>query len=121
MAGGGHDTIVITPRLSLLQELCGHAVPARRAAFHGVAKPTTPRMNMRSHRLLRLEASANDPLASEELMIALLREALGPTEMVLRASPLRVVDSAKQFLHAHVDQPISLTKSPTQFGCPART
>ncbi|MEO7150980.1 MAG: AraC family transcriptional regulator [Burkholderiaceae bacterium] len=108
VAGGGHDSIIITPRLSLLQELCGHAVPSRHPAFHSVAKPTMPRMNMRTHRLLRLEASVNDPLASDELMIALLGEALEPPQKVVRASPLRVVDWAKQFLHASADQPISL-------------
>jgi AraC family transcriptional regulator len=108
VAGGGHDSIIITPRLSLLQELCGHAVPSRHPAFQRVAKPTTPRMNMRSHRLLRLEASGNDPLARDELMIALLNEALGPTQRVARAAPLRVVDLAKQLLHARVGELISL-------------
>lgn len=108
VAGGGHDSIILTPRLPLLQELCGHVVPSRHAAFHSVSKPTTPRMNMRNHRLLRLEASLNDHLAGDELMIALLGEALGPTQKVVRASSLRVVDLAKQFLHARLDQPISL-------------
>ena len=106
---GGHDSIIITPRLSMLQELCGHAVPSRHPAFRRVAEPTTPRMNMRSHRLLHLEASGSDPLASDELMIALLDEALAPTQMAALASPLRVVDWAKQFLHAHVCDAISLS------------
>ena len=105
---GGHDSIIITPRLSMLQELCGHAVPARHPAFQRVAKPTTPRLNMRSHRLLRLEASGDDPLACDELMIALLDEALEPTHRVARASSLRVVDETKQFLHAHLCEAISL-------------
>ncbi|MEO7102298.1 MAG: AraC family transcriptional regulator [Gemmatimonadaceae bacterium] len=108
VAGCGHDCIIITPHLPLLQELCGYAVPSRHPAFHSVAKPTTPRMNMRSQRLLRLEASVNDPLARDELMIALLGEALGPTQNLVRASPLRVVDLAKQFLHGRLDQPLSL-------------
>lgn len=108
--GGGHDSIIITPRLSLLQELCGHAAPSRHPAFHCVAKPTTPRMNVRNHRLLRLKASINDPLAHDELMISLLSEGLGPTQNVARASPLRIVDLAKQFLHAHVAEPISLNE-----------
>ena len=110
VAGGGHDSIIITPRLSMLQELCGHAVPSRHPAFQRVAKPTTPGMNMRNHRLLRLEASGNDPLASDELMIALLAEALAPTHKAARALPPRVVDWAKQFLHAHVCEPISLNE-----------
>jgi AraC family transcriptional regulator len=108
VAGHGHDSIIITPHLSLLQELSGHAVPSRHFAFRCVTKPTTPRMNLRNHRLLRLDTSGNDPLASDELMIALLDEALGPTERVVRASPLHVVDAAKQFLHAHLCEPISL-------------
>ncbi len=108
IAGGGHDSIILTPRLSLLQELCGHAVPSRHPAFQRVLKPTRPHMNLRTHRLLRLDASFNDTLASDELMIALLGEALGQTQKVVRDSPLRVVDLAKQVLHARVDKPISL-------------
>ena len=110
VAGGGHDSIIITPRLSLLQELCGHAVPSRHPAFQRVAKPTTPRMNMRNHRLLRLEPSGSDLLAGDELMIALLDEALAPTQRVARASPLHVVDAAKQFLHVHLCEAISLNE-----------
>jgi AraC family transcriptional regulator len=108
VAGCGHDSIIITPRLSVLQELCGHAVPSRHPAFQRVAESTTPRMNLRNHRLLRLEASGNDPLAGDEVVIALLNEALGPRQRVARTSPLRVVDAAKQFLHAHLCEPISL-------------
>ena len=108
VAGCGHASIIITPRLSLLQELCGHAVPSRHPAFQRIARSTSPRMNMRNHRLLRLQASGHDPLASDELMIALLGEALAPAKQVARASPLRVVDRAKQFLHACVCEPISL-------------
>lgn len=110
VAGCGHDSIIITPRLSMLHELCRPAVPSRHPAFRRVAESTTPRMNLRSHRLLRLEASGNDPLASDELMIALLNEALGRTQRIAGASPLRVVDAAKQFLHAHLCEPISLNE-----------
>jgi AraC-like DNA-binding protein len=108
VAGCGHDSIIITPRLSMLQELCRHTVPSRHPALQRVASSATPRMNLRNHRLLHLEASGNDPLAVDELMIALLSEALGSTQRVDRASPLRVVDAAKQFLHAHLCEPISL-------------
>jgi AraC-like DNA-binding protein len=110
VAGGGHDSIIITPCLSMLQELCGHSVPSRHPAFQHIAKPTTPRMNIRNHRLLNLDACGNDPLASDELMIALLNEALAPTQRVAGTSSLRVVDWAKQFLHAHVCDPISLNE-----------
>jgi AraC-like DNA-binding protein len=110
VASCGHDSIIITPRLSMLHELCRPAVPSRHRAFQRVAGLTTPRMSLRSHRLLRLEASGNDPLASDELMIALLNEALGPTQKITEASPLRVVDAAKQFLHAHLCEAISLNE-----------
>lgn len=110
VAGGGHASIIITPRLSMLQELSGHAVPARHPAFHRIAKPTSPRMNVRSHRLLHLDASASDPLAHDELMISLLDEALRPPQKVTRALPLRVVDLAKQFLHARLGELISLNE-----------
>lgn len=110
VAGCGHDSIIITPCLSTLHELCRLAVPARHPAFQHVAESTTPRMNLRCQRLRRLEASRNDPLASDELVIALLKEALAPTQRVAGASPLRVVDAAKQFLHAYLCEPISLNE-----------
>jgi AraC family transcriptional regulator len=110
VAGCGHDSIIITPRLSMLHELCRPAVPARHPSFRHVVESTTPRMNLRSHRLLRLEASGNDPLARDELMIALLHDALRPTQRIAGAPPLRVVDAAKQFLHAHLCEPISLNE-----------
>jgi AraC family transcriptional regulator len=107
VAGCGHDSIIVTPRLSILQELCRHTVPSRHPAFQHVTGSMTPGMSLRNHRLLRFEASDKDPLAGDELMIALLSEALGPGRSVA-ASPLRVVGAAKQFLHAHVCEPISL-------------
>ena len=110
VAGFGHDSIIITPHVSMLYELCRPAAPARHPAFERVAESATPRMNLRSHRLLHLEASGNDPLASDELMIALLKEALAQTQRVAGVSPLRVVDAAKQFLHAHLCEPISLNE-----------
>jgi len=110
VAGGGHDSIIITPRLSMLQELCGHAVPSRHPAFQRITKPTTPRMNMRCHRLLHFQAADNDPLGADELMVVLLNEALARTQRVVRASPLRVVDLAKEFLHERICEAISLNE-----------
>ena len=112
VADGGHDSIIITPRLSVLQEMCGNAVPSRHAAFQRVVGPSTPRMNLRSHRLLHLEAAGKDSLAGDELMLELLAEALAPTSTSTRgparAPSLRVVDRAKQFVHAHLCEPLSL-------------
>lgn len=108
VAGCGHDSIIITPRLSLLDELCRPASPSIHPAFQRIAASTTARMNLRSHRLLRLEASSNDPLARDELMIALLSEALGPMQRLAAVPALRVVNTAKQFLHEHLCEPLSL-------------
>jgi AraC-like DNA-binding protein len=108
VAGSGHDSIIITPRLSMLQEMCGYDVPSRHPAFRRVAESTAPGISLRKHRLLRLEAAGDDPLARDELMIAVLGEALAPRQRVAGASPLRVVDAAREFLHAHLCEPISL-------------
>ena len=110
VAGCGHDSIIITPCLPMLYELCRPAAPSRHPAFQHVAESATPHMSLRSHRLLHLTASGNDPLASDELMIALLNEALEATRRIAGASPLRVVDTAKEFLHAHLCEPISLNE-----------
>lgn len=108
VASRGHDSIIITPRLSMLQELGRYVVPSQHPAFQRVTKPMTPHMNLRNHRLLQLEAPGNDTLATDELMIALINEALATRRKTTLAVPLRVVDRAKQFLHASVGQAISL-------------
>ncbi len=108
VAHDGHHSIIITPHLSVLQELCGHAVPAAHPAFRRVARPATPRMSLRGHRLLHLAGPDADRLPADELMIDLLREAMAPWQGAARTGSLRVVDLAKQFLHAHFREPISL-------------
>ena len=110
VVGCGHDSIIITPRLSTLKELCWPTAPSRHIAFQRVAASTTTRMTLLGHRLLQLETSGDDPLASDELMMALLNEALGRMQTVAGVPALRVVDAAKQFLHAHLCEPISLTQ-----------
>jgi AraC-like DNA-binding protein len=108
VAGSGHDSIIITPSISVLHDLCGPVAPARHPAFERMSASATPRMNLRSHRLRHLEASGDDPLIGDELMIALLKEALRPTQRVAGTSPPRVVDEAKEFLHAHLCESTSL-------------
>jgi AraC-like DNA-binding protein len=108
VAGVGHASIIITPRLSLLQELCRQRVPAQHSSFKSVSSTATPRAQILVHRLLHLAAAGSDPLAGDELTIALLREALAGTRRSLRTTPLRVVDQAKQFLHAIGSEPSTL-------------
>lgn len=108
VAGVGHASIIITPRLTMLQELCGQRVPAQHSSFKSVSGTATPRAQVLVHRLLHLAAAGSDPLAGDELTIALLREALAGTRRSLRTTPLRVVDQAKQFLHAIGREPLTL-------------
>ena len=100
VAGVGHASIIITPRLTMLQKLCAQRVPAQHASFKKVSGTKTSRAQVLLHRLMHLAAAGSDPLEGDELTIALLREALADTRRVLRTPPLRVVDRAKQFLHA---------------------
>nr|WP_232324302.1 hypothetical protein [Variovorax sp. WDL1] len=108
VAGVGHASIIITPRLSMLQELCGQRVPAQHACFKNVSATATSRAQVIVHHLLHLAAAGSDPLAGDELTIALLREVLVGTRPVFRSAPLRVVDQAKQFLHASGCEPMTL-------------
>ena len=57
---------------------------------------------------MHLAAAGSDPLAGDEQTIALLREALADSRRSLRTTPLRVVDQAKQFLHASGREPLAL-------------
>ncbi len=108
VAGVGHASIIITPCLFMLQELCGQRIPAQHAGFKNVSGTTTPRAQILLHRLMHLGAAGGDPLEGDELTIALLREALADTGRVLRSPPLRVVDRAKQYLHARGCEPLTL-------------
>ena len=76
VAGVGHASIIITPRLSMLQELCAQRVPAQHAGFKKVAGTKTPRAQVLLHRLMHLTAAGSDSLEGDELTIAILREAL---------------------------------------------
>ena len=108
VAGVGHASIIITPRLSMLQELCAQRVPAQHAGFNKVSRTKTPRAQVLLHRLMHLATSGSDPLEGDELTIALLREALADDRRVLRSPPLRVVDRAKEYLHARGCEPVTL-------------
>ena len=108
LAGVGHASIIITPRLSMLQELCGQRVPAQHAGFKKISGTTSPRAQILLHRLMHLGAAESDALEGDELTIALLREALADTRQVIRTPSLRVVDRAKQFLHARGCEPMAL-------------
>ena len=108
VAGVGHASIIITPRLSMLQELCGQRIPAQHAGFKKVSGTKTPRAQVLLHRLMHLAAAGSDSLEGNELTIALLREALADTRRALRTPRLRVVDGAKQFLHARASDPVTL-------------
>ena len=108
VAGVGHASIIITPRLSMLQELCAQRVLAHHAGFIKVSGTKTPRAQVLLHRLMHLGAAGGDMLEGGELTIAVLREALANDRRVLRTPPLRVVDRAKQFLHARGCEPVTL-------------
>lgn len=107
-AGVGHTSIIITPRLSVLQELCQQRIPAQHVGFKNVSGTITPRAQAFAHRLLHLAAAGSHPLAGDELTIALLCEALTGARSVFKTPPLRVVERAKQFLHAIGCEPVTL-------------
>ena len=116
LPGVGHASIIITPRLSLLQDLCGQRIPAQHAGFKGVSGTTTPRMQVLAHRLMHLAAAGSDTLEGDELTIAVLREALADTGRAPRYPPLRAVDRAKQFLHARGCEPVTLDEEALAVG-----
>lgn len=110
----GHASIIITPRKDLLDELCGTERVEASQAFAAATRPNSPRTMLLTHRLRALRAGWADTLAREELTLEAMRESLGGGAS--RPAPGRIVDRAKQVLHARGGETISLDEIARDVG-----
>lgn len=113
--GVGHSSVLVNPSRALLDELCGGLGPNRNPAFRDTSRPSTSRLRLLTHHLLRLPDGSDDPLHKDEWVVHVLREAIGAAPAP-RARPSRVVDLAKEFLHAHAGDRITLERIASAVG-----
>ena len=105
--GLGHHSVIITPARDVLDELCGGAGASSHGAFVDTQRRATERLRLMAHRILR--AGARDPLDKDEWTVATIAEALVSPARRSPAQP-RVVDRAKQYLHAHGFERLTLER-----------
>ena len=111
----GHAAVLVNPARELLDEICDGPGPAKCSAFMSAARPSTTRLRLLTHQMLRLAPEADDPLHRDELVAHALDEAInGPTCAGMRAS--RVVDRAKEVLHARSCERLSLDEIAKEVG-----
>lgn len=114
--GLGHATLVVTPAPAVLEDLCGSATPWDHPSFRRVGLPTTAGIRLRTQELRRLGQDGPDPLRDEESVVAILGEVLtaGLREPV-KAIP-RVIDRAKEILHAFGFERMTLDRIAREVG-----
>lgn len=115
--GLGHSALVVTPGAEVREELFGSVSPARHPVFLAAAAPASARLRLMTHLLRTLRPEATDTLRADEAIVAALAEALSIAAGPRGAGPSRVVDRAKELLHAGAFAPLSLPQFAREVGC----
>jgi AraC family transcriptional regulator len=109
-----YGELIVTPRLDVLAEIAGTV--ESRLAVHAMFVRRSRRVDasVQALRARLLHASGRaDPagLATEELVLAVLRSALGgkPPEYQPRATTRRLIRRTKEFVEAHLSAPLRLS------------
>jgi AraC family transcriptional regulator len=118
---GGYAELIVTPSSELLAELV--QTSAERVRFHPLFRRRRRRADqalqlLRARFLHRANDGGWDRLAADELIIALLRSALGteaPTPEPRRATR-RLIGRAKEFVEEHLSEPIRLSDVASSVG-----
>ena len=117
---GGYAELIVTPGDPLLEELTGGR--GRSARLHPLfrrrARRIDPRLQLARSRLLALATSGAEPLEAEELLLSLLRSALGdepPAPQPARCTQ-RLMERAKMFLAAELGRSIGLLEIANAVG-----
>jgi len=104
--GVGHAALLLTPDTEIVHEICGSPGPSLNSAFNLAAIPSTSRLRMLTHLMLRSPAELDDPLLRDEWAVHALQELSNPRRTQSRAS--RLIDRAKEVLNAHSSDRLSL-------------
>jgi len=111
--GVGHAALLINPSRELLEEICGRRGPVKCLAFTGVSHPSTMHLRLLTQHMLRLDPTTYDQLHGDEWVVHALHEAMyGARPQQARSS--RIIDRAKEFLHARACERLSLNEIATE-------
>ena len=114
--GLGHASLIVAPTPAVLQTLCDGTKPADHAAFRDASRTAGPRIRLMTHALRRILTAEPEPLRGDELIMTALREALGSGVERAPRNELRVVDRAKQVLHAFGFERLTLDRISREVG-----
>lgn len=101
----GHAALILTPTEPFLDELAGR--PSRSPAFGEGSVPASMRLRLLVQQILH-SARSSDPLQRDEWTVTAFREALGAESRPERRPGSRVVDRAKEYLHARLGERLYL-------------
>ena len=104
--GIGHAALLLSPAAEIVHEICGFPGPSLNSAFNLATIPSTSRLRMLTHLMLRWPAELDNPLLRDEWAVHALQELSEPRRTQSRAS--RLIDRAKEALHAHGCERLSL-------------
>ena len=105
LPGRGHAALILTPSPALLEEIAGE--PSRSAAFLEGSVPSSMRLRVLVQQILH-SADAANPLRKDEWTLAAIHEALRTAPRRQKHHGSRLVDRAKEYLHAHFGERLLL-------------
>lgn len=113
--GVGHASIIITPTPQTLEEVCRGISLQRHSAFQATSRPLSVQARLLVHNLLGRNGGGFDSsLEGDELTAAILTEVL--KSGVPSHAPSRIVDQAKELLHARCGKPVRLDAIARELG-----
>lgn len=115
VVGVGHACLVLRPSEALLEDLFGSWAPMLHAGFQRMSAPASTRLRIQAQRLRRMSSGSNHALRDEEWVLEALREAASPPSERLDDTP-RIVDRARQVLHAFSSERLSLARIASEVG-----
>ena len=110
----GHAALLVNPTIELVDEVCGSRTSETNPAFLQASLPCSRQLKLLTHMLLRHPPGHDEPLRKDEWVVSALRQLQPPRASRTRAS--NVVDRAKQVLHAHSSDRLSLHQMATLVG-----
>lgn len=119
VAGVGHGAILINPARDVLDEICGASGAQQNHAFAAASLPSTARLSLLTHALLRADRGTGERLDRDEWIVHALDEAINghvPARAARSPMPSRVVARAKEVLHARGCERLSLQAIAEEVG-----
>ncbi|NJC41716.1 AraC-like DNA-binding protein [Brevundimonas alba] len=107
--------MIVRPAEQLLDDFFGGITPGAHAAFRDLGRPATGGLRLQVQRLRRVNADGESGLEKDECVAATLRAALCESPVVKEPAP-RVIDRARQVLHAFGFERLTLSRIAHEVG-----